>query len=68
MTQFFIPTDDDLPEPLPEPEVAGVDSRTGRYIIIYRSAQEREAIKQRLGITGKKVRYTVEDFDGDEDE
>jgi hypothetical protein len=46
------------PDKLDPPLIVGDDTRTGRFILVFESQKEKEAIMNRIGIDGKKVVYT----------
>ena len=60
--------DDAMPDELPPPDFAGEDDRSGRFILVYESEEEKAALCDRLGINGDKVVYVVTELDSRQEE
>ena len=54
--------DDFLPDHAGAPDVSGDDTRTGRFILVFRNEAEKQRIMKHIGVSGGKVIYTVEDL------
>ena len=50
------------PEELPPPDVSGLDTRAGRFLLVYTTEAEKEFWMNKLGVDGEKIMYTVADF------
>jgi hypothetical protein len=50
------------PDKVPEPDIVGDDTRTGRFILIYENESQKELWCKSLGIAGNKVVYSIKDL------
>lgn len=51
-----------LPDKLSDIDIHGEDTKTKRFILVYKNEEEKIFYMNKLGIDGKKTIYSIKDF------